>query len=496
MKKYNFIFILVLVLFMTFAFGCKNDKTDTNVKATSIIITGKNVLTVGEEEKLNYEVLPDNASDKEVVWSVSNSRYATVSSDGVVSAKASGKVTIYCELASDGTIYGEFEITITSDDTIKVTNIVIYGREIMAIGGSQTLSIDVFPTDASSKAVTFTSSDSNIATVNNDGVVNALKTGTVIITVEANDSGKFKKEFTIEVLEKIDANAIDVNYKSSMNVGDEQVLVITLFPSTATSDYTISSSNENVLTVNNMGIVKAISVGFSTVTITVNSTIPFTKEISIQVTEELLDVSEIQTLINTTYNTYKSSYIGSAKMIIINNDDEKELTYKYSFASDLSNVNAIEYVLTGEVDNSLYVRDGIIYMNEAGNTGKYELDSSEASAFIKNYNFDRFFSSGIPYKQDNSFFNHLSLSSYEDYQDQYNATYIYELDIRNYDGTTLNLINVYKVELIVTLNNGDISEGTYRAYSGNDIKAITILFLGFECNIEYPNEINDYPDVM
>ena len=79
---------------------------------------------------------------------------------------------------------------------------------------------------------------------------------TIGIICQLNDaaetvfSGKFKKEFTIEVLEKIDANAIDVNYKSSMNVGDEQVLVITLFPSTATSDYTISSSNENVLTVN------------------------------------------------------------------------------------------------------------------------------------------------------------------------------------------------------------------------------------------------------
>ena len=491
--KVSLFIVLVFSLFLVI--GCKKDNKDDFVKVSNITISGKSEMVVGEEQQLQLEILPDNASNKKVIWSVSNGKYASVDENGLLKALSKGIVFVYCESIDDSSVYGELKVTITSDESIKVSNIVIDGRTTMAVGASQTLDVEVFPKDATDKTVAFSSSDESIATVNNEGLVEAKKIGTVTITVKANDLGGFSKDFRIEVVENIDATDINFKYLDNMKAGDEQKITFVLVPATATSTVSFKSNDENVLTVNDNGLVNALAIGDATITITVNSTTPFTKTFKIKVTEDLLSIDDIKELISNTYSMYANSNIGSSKMTITNGDKVSTLLYKYSFSNDFKEVNKIEYYITGDVINSMYVRDGIIYMNEAGNTGKYPMDSSEVSAFVKNYNFDKFFNNGTQYKNDASFFNNLLLSGYEDYTDKNNCTYIYELDLTKYDGTTLNLINIDKVELVVILNKGEIVSFNYRAYEGEVVKSIEVEFLGLVCDINYPSDLDTYPDM-
>lgn len=57
-------------------------------------------------------------------------------------------------------------------------------------GATGQLTASVAPTDATNKAVTFSSSDTEIATVDNDGKVTTIKAGTANITVKTADGAK------------------------------------------------------------------------------------------------------------------------------------------------------------------------------------------------------------------------------------------------------------------------------------------------------------------
>lgn len=494
-RKIKYILVFLLVLVSALVMGCKNDPAKEDVKANKINLSGKEAMVVGEEQQLSFEVLPSEAKNKEVSFSVSNSRYASVTDSGLVKALQAGSVTIYCELANDSSVYAELAITITKDESVKVTNIIINGRTTMAIGSTQELEVDVYPANATNKTLSWSSSDSSVATVNN-GVVNALKAGEVTLKAQANDNSGVEKSFNIKVVSGIDAIDADVeDFKNDMTIGEEQKINLVLVPADATSSYTFSSSNESIATVTKDGVIKAISLGEVEINIVVDTPYDVSLTLFIYVTEELLSVNEIKNLINSTYEGYKQTNIGSSKMTITNDEKVSTLLYKFSFSDDFKTINNVEYLITGDVNNSLYVKDGIIYIDEAGNKGKYALESSEVSAFVKSYNFDKFFNSGLVYKSDNSFYNNLFLSGYEDYTDKNNCTYFYELDLRNYDGTILNLINKDKVELKVVIESGKLVNIEYKATEGEVVKSIAVEFLGFSCDINYPTDLDSYPDV-
>lgn len=83
---------------------------------------------------------------------------------------------------------------------ISVTSITLDSSSLtLETGDTHTLSTVVAPEDATDKSVTWTSSDSNVATVSNEGVVIAVNAGTATITATANDGSGVKAECLVEV---------------------------------------------------------------------------------------------------------------------------------------------------------------------------------------------------------------------------------------------------------------------------------------------------------
>ena len=141
-------------------------------------------LKAGETVTLTATVNPDDATDKTVTWSTTDATVATVS-NGVVTAKKVGTATITAK-AGDKT--ATCAITV---EPILVTSVSLDKTSLKMIeGDSQTLIATVYPDNATNRKVTWTSSNSSIVKVDQNGKVSAIKAGTASVTVTTEDGGK------------------------------------------------------------------------------------------------------------------------------------------------------------------------------------------------------------------------------------------------------------------------------------------------------------------
>lgn len=145
-------------------------------------------LTVGQTYTFTTTVKPSNATDKSVTWSSSNSSVATVSSSGVVTAKATGKATITVK-TNDGGITATCSVTVNASTVVTGVSLNKTSM-LMSVGDAETLIATVSPSNAPDKSVYWSSSNTSVATVSPSGVVSARACGNASITVKTYDGGK------------------------------------------------------------------------------------------------------------------------------------------------------------------------------------------------------------------------------------------------------------------------------------------------------------------
>ena len=177
---------------------CKVTVTDSSVpvnptvKVTKITLNKTTAsVTKGKTLQLTATVTPASATNKAVAWKSSNTKIATVSSTGKVTAKSAGTVTITCTAKDGSGKKATCKITVTNP-VVKVTKITL-NKKTATLSPKETLTLKatITPTNAANKAVTWKSSNTKIATVNSRGKVTAKSAGTVTITCTAKDgSGK------------------------------------------------------------------------------------------------------------------------------------------------------------------------------------------------------------------------------------------------------------------------------------------------------------------
>jgi uncharacterized protein YjdB len=140
----------------------------------------------GKSVTLKATVSPADATDKAVTWKSSNTKVATVSSNGKVTAKKVGTATITCT-TKDGKKTYTCKITVKTPVTkVKLSK----NKATLKKGKSLKLKATVTPSKAYQK-VTWKSSNTKVATVSSSGKVTAKKKGTATITCTAADgSGK------------------------------------------------------------------------------------------------------------------------------------------------------------------------------------------------------------------------------------------------------------------------------------------------------------------
>ncbi|AHV98816.1 S-layer homology domain-containing protein [Paenibacillus sabinae] len=170
-------------------------------------------LTPGATGTLTATVAPTDATNKNVIWTTSDSTVATVTY-GAVTAVGAGKATITVRTA-DGSFKDSCEVTVTPA-AVAVTGVELDQHAItLTAGATGTLTATVAPTDATNKNVIWTTSDSTVATVTY-GVVTAVGAGKATVTVTTED-GSFKDTCQVTV----NAAATNGNSESSGGGGTQ-----------------------------------------------------------------------------------------------------------------------------------------------------------------------------------------------------------------------------------------------------------------------------------
>ena len=233
----------------------------TQTVAVNGVSLSKTSLTLveGNSETLTATVTPSNATNKAVSWKSSDASVASVDNNGKVSAVKAGSATITVT-TSDGGKTATCSVTVTSK-TINVTGVTLDKTEIeLLVGAEETLKATIAPDNATNKAVTWTTSDENIAKVS-DGKITAIKEGEATITVTTSDGSKTA---TCKVTVKaVPLEGLSVNPATLEIVeGETKQLEVKFTPETF-GDKTVqwASDNTNVVTVSKDGLITALKPG-------------------------------------------------------------------------------------------------------------------------------------------------------------------------------------------------------------------------------------------
>ncbi|HPD00686.1 MAG TPA: S-layer homology domain-containing protein, partial [Acetivibrio sp.] len=147
------------------------------------------------------KITPENATNKEIVWTTSDDDIAKVSSTGMVTAVSAGTVTITAASKEDQKI--KAVCTITVKET-TVSDISLSQRTVtLAVGQSITLKVDFYPSSANNKGLDWKTNNSSVAQVSSGGVVTAKAVGTAIVTVTSKANPSCKDTCTVYVEEAL-----------------------------------------------------------------------------------------------------------------------------------------------------------------------------------------------------------------------------------------------------------------------------------------------------
>lgn len=266
-NKFFALFTILLSISLITTYSCKKEK----VKSVSVTEVGLNktstTLIEGETETLVATVMPENATDKSVVWESGNESAATVSQEGLVTAVGEGKATITVK-ANDGGFSASCEVTVNKK-VIAVTGVKLSAASMTLREGEKgTLTATVEPANATNKNVEWWTSDLDVVSVistsgGSNGYVEARKAGKATVTVKTED-GEFSASCEITVEKKeVPVTGISIEPSSlKLPAGDTYSLIPHVQPSDATNqNIKWLSTNESVATVNAEGKVTAVAAG-------------------------------------------------------------------------------------------------------------------------------------------------------------------------------------------------------------------------------------------
>jgi uncharacterized protein YjdB len=133
---------------------------------------------------LKVTINPNNADDKTLTWSSSNPQVATVDSKGNVKAIYKGITTITVT-AENGTVKATTNVNVI----VRVSDLQIDKSKTVKVGQTAPLSAQIYPANATQTAITWVSSNPKVATVDRNGVVKGISSGSATITATTVDGG-------------------------------------------------------------------------------------------------------------------------------------------------------------------------------------------------------------------------------------------------------------------------------------------------------------------
>lgn len=172
--------------------------TIQSIPVTAINVTPTSLnMAIGDDQQMDAEVVPSNASHELVEWSSSDTSVATVDLDGVVTAVGVGTCNIICSSTDGSGVQSTTPCSVYDPDNVPVTSVTIEPQGLdLNLGDYLYISAVVLPTYATNRNVNWYSDNTNVATVDENGYVVARNPGgCYIAAVAADGSGVYDEIF-------------------------------------------------------------------------------------------------------------------------------------------------------------------------------------------------------------------------------------------------------------------------------------------------------------
>lgn len=174
----NHYLILLLIILLAFT-TCEDNKNGTN-QGYSISVDEEMYLEIGDSKRLIATIVPADGENIAHTWVSENPNVATVDETGLVTAHNIGKTKIVARLLANG-ITAECEVNVVSK-IIHVKSIQLnHSKARLALGDEVQLSAKINPDNTTDKTVSWITENSEIATVDDNGLVKAIGIGQTVI---------------------------------------------------------------------------------------------------------------------------------------------------------------------------------------------------------------------------------------------------------------------------------------------------------------------------
>lgn len=245
---------------------------------------------------LKADVISESATNQKVYWSSSNEKVATVNQKGKVTGLSVGYTTITVTALDGSDVEDTCEVRVVT----PVSSITVDKTYLaMLVGDTKDIDVTIRPSKATYKSAKWTSSDTNVAMVDEDGVVTALKAGSATITAEAKDNSGKKAITYVAVRDRLPSTGITLMDKKLVMVsGEDKIVEARLNPVESTDSFTWSTDNSAIARVDKKtGKITARATGTANISVMTDSG----KTAMIEVTVIGLNITELVLQQYTTY---------------------------------------------------------------------------------------------------------------------------------------------------------------------------------------------------
>ncbi len=174
-------------------------------------------LQKGERKQLKITISPQEAGNHKVLYTSSNPEIATVDNKGNLQALHSGTTTITVK-AEENEVQSRINITVYS----KVTGILLDQKEIyMQVGDTFQINGTIEPEDANDKTILYSSTDAQVATIQEKGIIIAKQEGETTIMASSNENPNIHAKCKLIVVRKMDDS--EIHFDSSLTVNSLEI---------------------------------------------------------------------------------------------------------------------------------------------------------------------------------------------------------------------------------------------------------------------------------
>lgn len=361
--KYVLIILVVIIFISTLiiAFSYTNKLKDSSIAQTNADLEKTLNLSISIDEKfidvgqeLKIEILSKLDNAQEIKWESSAPEIISVI-DGKITGLTIGKCKIYAYIGENKS--NELELECLN----KIDSVVINKTETkIEVGKTDKIDIKITPEDATYKEFTWTSSDNNIAKVEN-GLITGMNIGEC--EIKAIDYTK-----AISITCKVEVIPVEIESllldETSVTLGKGQkyILLSSYTPNNATNtDIVWSSSDSNIIKVDK-GKITAVNTGTATVTITSTNGVKATCNFSVT---QNAQSGEIKYAVNQ-YNIRSGPGTDYEKIISINKNDEIQILKTANGWSKIRTEDGtVGFIISNAYSSSKsYEISGVPYINQ------------------------------------------------------------------------------------------------------------------------------------